>query len=217
MLDDGGSRDDELPIESLCLLLQTAVVLEHRGAAQALVSRLACVAHLSTGDYLAMCIGRHLGDAQVLVGDRAAARAHYARALEATGKIRFRPELALTHLGLAEVLLEEGDDSEALEHLDLAIPELRDMKMQHGLDRALKLLQGVGPQAPATDANVSHVLTLREREVARLLASGCSNREIADALIISEGTVEVHVKHILSKLGFRSRAQVAAWAANQSL
>jgi non-specific serine/threonine protein kinase len=53
--------------------------------------------------------------------------------------------------------------------------------------------------------------------VARLLAAGCSTREIADALVISEGTVEVHVKHILSKLGFRSRAQVAAWAANQSL
>jgi non-specific serine/threonine protein kinase len=38
---------------------------------------------------------------------------------------------------------------------------------------------------------------------------------IADTLIISEGTVEVHVKHILSKLGFRSRAQVAGWFARQ--
>jgi DNA-binding NarL/FixJ family response regulator len=50
-----------------------------------------------------------------------------------------------------------------------------------------------------------------------LVAAGRSNREIADALVIAEGTVEVHVKHILSKLGFRSRAQVAAWAANESL
>jgi DNA-binding NarL/FixJ family response regulator len=42
--------------------------------------------------------------------------------------------------------------------------------------------------------------------VARLLAAGRSNREIADALVITEGTVEVHVKHILSKLGVhRSR------------
>jgi len=39
-----------------------------------------------------------------------------------------------------------------------------------------------------------------------------SNREIADTLVISEGIVEVHVKHILSKLGLRSRAHVAAWA-----
>jgi non-specific serine/threonine protein kinase len=53
--------------------------------------------------------------------------------------------------------------------------------------------------------------------VARLIAAGRSNREVADTLMITEGTVEVHVKHILSKLGFRSRAQVAGWAANKSL
>jgi non-specific serine/threonine protein kinase len=58
---------------------------------------------------------------------------------------------------------------------------------------------------------------LREREVARLLAAGRSNREIAETVVISEGTVEVHVKHILGKLDLRSRAQVAVWAANQPL
>jgi DNA-binding NarL/FixJ family response regulator len=49
------------------------------------------------------------------------------------------------------------------------------------------------------------------------LAAGRSNREIADALVITEGTVEVHVKHILGKLGLRSRAQVAAWASDERL
>jgi non-specific serine/threonine protein kinase len=39
------------------------------------------------------------------------------------------------------------------------------------------------------------------------------NRQIAAALVISESTAEVHVKHMLGMLGFRSRAQVAAWAA----
>jgi class 3 adenylate cyclase/DNA-binding CsgD family transcriptional regulator len=63
----------------------------------------------------------------------------------------------------------------------------------------------------------SPFLTSREREVARLLAAGRTNREVADILVITEGTVEVHVKHILSKLGLRSRAQVAAWAMDQSL
>jgi non-specific serine/threonine protein kinase len=51
--------------------------------------------------------------------------------------------------------------------------------------------------------------------VARLLATGRSNREIADQLVISEGTVEVDVKPILSKLDLMSRAQVAAWPANE--
>ncbi|MBL8160831.1 MAG: response regulator transcription factor [Anaerolineae bacterium] len=54
-------------------------------------------------------------------------------------------------------------------------------------------------------------LTRREREVARLIAQGRSNREIADELVVSERTVEGHVSNILSKLGFRSRAQVSAW------
>ena len=47
------------------------------------------------------------------------------------------------------------------------------------------------------------------------MADGLSNREISARLVITEGTVEVHVKHILSKLGFRSRSQVAAWVAHQ--
>lgn len=55
-------------------------------------------------------------------------------------------------------------------------------------------------------------LSAREQEVARLVASGYSNRQIADALFISLGTVKDHVHSILSKTGFSSRAQViAAW------
>jgi DNA-binding NarL/FixJ family response regulator len=114
-------------------------------------------------------------------------------------------------------MLEEGDDAAAVMHLDSAIPEFRDMHMQSSLERGLRLLEHVKPQAPApvSDAVVLHNLTGREQEVARLLAVGRSNREIADTLIISEGTVEVHVKHILSKLGLRSRSQVAAWATDE--
>ena len=47
--------------------------------------------------------------------------------------------------------------------------------------------------------------------MARLIAAGLSNREIAAALVITERTVEGHVGNILAKLNFRSRAQVAAW------
>ncbi|TDX02564.1 regulatory LuxR family protein [Kribbella sp. VKM Ac-2566] len=54
-------------------------------------------------------------------------------------------------------------------------------------------------------------LSQREREVAGLVAKGLSNREIAGALVISERTAQNHVQHILTKLGFANRAQVAAW------
>ncbi|HEU5098683.1 MAG TPA: LuxR C-terminal-related transcriptional regulator [Roseiflexaceae bacterium] len=55
-------------------------------------------------------------------------------------------------------------------------------------------------------------LTPREREVVVLIAQGKSNRAIARALVISEKTAERHVANILSKLGFHSRTQIAAWA-----
>jgi DNA-binding CsgD family transcriptional regulator len=60
-------------------------------------------------------------------------------------------------------------------------------------------------------------LTRREREVAALIAQGKSNRDIAGALFLSERTVEGHAGNILAKLGFASRAQIAAWAVETGL
>ncbi|HZO25051.1 MAG TPA: tetratricopeptide repeat protein [Chloroflexota bacterium] len=60
-------------------------------------------------------------------------------------------------------------------------------------------------------------LSRREREVAQLVARGFTNRQIAEALTITEGTAINHLTHILNKLGFRSRAQVAAWVAERGL
>jgi non-specific serine/threonine protein kinase len=59
-------------------------------------------------------------------------------------------------------------------------------------------------------------LTRRESEVARLVAAGLSNRQIADRLFISPRTAEYHVEQIRNKLGFHSRAQVAAWSAEKT-
>jgi pimeloyl-ACP methyl ester carboxylesterase/DNA-binding CsgD family transcriptional regulator len=56
-------------------------------------------------------------------------------------------------------------------------------------------------------------LSRREREVAQLLARGLSNKEIAGRLYLSERTIDNHVHHILDKLGFDSRVQVATWLA----
>src|SRR5260370_1277650 len=60
-------------------------------------------------------------------------------------------------------------------------------------------------------------LTSREREVARLVAQGKSNRAIADELVVVVSTVEAHITHIFTKLGFSSRAQIAAWTADKGL
>ncbi|WP_113701386.1 ATP-binding protein [Nonomuraea lactucae] len=57
-------------------------------------------------------------------------------------------------------------------------------------------------------------LTPRELEIARLVARGMSNKAIAAALVIAQRTAEGHVEHILSKLGFNSRVQIAAWVSS---
>ncbi|MPY85168.1 MAG: LuxR family transcriptional regulator [Actinophytocola sp.] len=66
-----------------------------------------------------------------------------------------------------------------------------------------------------TSARADESLTRREREVATLIADGLSNKEIATKLVIARRTAEAHVEHILGKLGFSSRSQVAAWVAEQ--
>ena len=59
------------------------------------------------------------------------------------------------------------------------------------------------------------MLTPRELEVAGLVAEGLSNKGIASRLVIAQRTAEAHVEHILEKLGFSSRTQIAAWVAEE--
>jgi DNA-binding NarL/FixJ family response regulator len=71
--------------------------------------------------------------------------------------------------------------------------------------------------APATAKTPLDLLTARERQVAALVARGLTNRQIAEALIVTVGTAAIHVEHIRRKLGFRSRAQIASWAVEHGL
>jgi predicted ATPase/DNA-binding CsgD family transcriptional regulator len=71
-----------------------------------------------------------------------------------------------------------------------------------------------GGASPNGGASRPSVLTVREREVATLVAHGLSNRDIATELRISPATVARHMANIFTKLGYKSRAQVAVWAAD---
>ena len=105
-----------------------------------ILDRLAGSSQRTTGQYYLTCIGRHLGAAAALLDRPEEARKHYQEAIKVCTEMRFRPELALTRLQLAELLLEHYPDEkpEALEHLDFAINEFREMKMQPSLERALR-------------------------------------------------------------------------------
>lgn len=73
----------------------------------------------------------------------------------------------------------------------------------------------VSPPAPAKQPVMP--LSHREQQVAALVVQGLTNREIAETLGIAEKTANAHIQNILNKLGFNSRAQIAAWAATQDL
>jgi hypothetical protein len=135
-----GSAGDDTHILFDIAALQAAVLAGHRQAAELLLRRLSGSAFITSGGGLPTCIGRHLGAAAALLGRPDEARKYYRKAIKDCTEMRFRPELALSRLQLAELLLEHypGEKKEALELLDCAIGEFQDMKMQPSLERALR-------------------------------------------------------------------------------
>lgn len=76
---------------------------------------------------------------------------------------------------------------------------------------ASKLIKQLKPSTENTTNLIGDLLTQREIEIGRAIAQGLSNREIASALFVSEGTVKNHLTHILEKLGLRDRTQLAIY------
>jgi non-specific serine/threonine protein kinase len=142
-----------------------------------------------------------------------------------------RPKRVATLLGAADQLWEiMGRPLRTYQHLypyheqceHDARTQLGDHRFDKAFDRgramsvdeaiAFALEEQAAPVAPVESPSV---LTRREREIAELIAAGLTNRQIADRLVISVRTAETHAEHILTKLGFRSRVQVATWMSEQ--
>jgi len=135
-----GSAADETPGSESIAYLEAALLVRHQEGAELLLRRY-------TGSFAPVnvvwtmtCVPRHLGAATAFLGRYEEARKHYQEAIKVCTDARFRPELALTRLQLAELLLEHypEEKKEALEHLNFAINEFREMKMQPSLERALR-------------------------------------------------------------------------------
>jgi two-component system nitrate/nitrite response regulator NarL len=103
---------------------------------------------------------------------------------------------------------------------------LKDMEPEDILERLREAMRGrlvISPQLtellaralreqPRPTSLDQAGLTAREREILDLIAEGLSNKLIARELDVAVGTVKVHVKHLLKKLGLRSRVEAAVWA-----
>jgi tetratricopeptide (TPR) repeat protein len=166
------------------------------------------------------------GDALVLADDPAAAETAYLTAREAAQRRGARGMLWRIHASLAALYRNTGrrPDAQAeaaaahrlIDELAGAIPgpDLRQLFLAAARSR---VPFAGGRSSHQTETGAFSELTAREREVAALVARGYSNRAMADALVLSERTVESHVANALSKLGFNARAQLAVWAVEHGL
>jgi len=133
------------------------------------------------------------------------AETHLRAALAACKAMGSPPYEAMIHLELARLLGRHRPQDRAAEaHLDSAIRIARRLGMAPLTAAAAALRDAKG---------LAGALSAREEQVAALVAEGLSNRQIAHRLHLSERTAENHVTHILTKLGFDSRARIAAWYA----
>lgn len=100
---------------------------------------------------------------------------------------------------------------------------LKDMEPEQLIDQLRRVLQGHMTVSPALTPVLAQALrspqaatqadlTDRERQVLKMISAGLSNKMIGNKLGITEGTVKVHVKNLLHKLGLRSRVEAAVWA-----
>jgi DNA-binding CsgD family transcriptional regulator len=134
------------------------------------------------------------------------------------------PTLRELQLTLAKILREQNLEGQArseeeaarevAERLAATLPE---GKLRDAFTRAAGLSQSDGATTRGPADTPPGGLTPREREVAAHIAAGRANREIAEALFISERTVEAHVTNILRKLAVPSRAGIAAWAGRRGI
>jgi DNA-binding CsgD family transcriptional regulator len=148
-----------------------------------------------------------LGLAAATMGRLDDAVRHLRAGVALAERIGMPPAVAATTCELARVLARRqrpGDRDEA-SALAVSAAVLAQRLGLRPLERRARALTA-GPSGPG-------LLTRREDEIAVLVARGLTNRQIAALAHISERTVETHVQHILEKLGFAGRAQIAAWVA----
>ncbi len=151
-----------------------------------------------------------LGRLAALLGRGEEALDHFAAAVPVNMRLGARPFVAVTRLDWADTLRTQaarGALAGARVLARQAALEARRLDMPGPANRAERLADELEQAIQAGDP-----LTRREREIAELVSAGLTNRAIADRLVLSERTIEGHVRSTLAKLQLTNRTELAAWA-----
>lgn len=160
--------------------------------------------------YLRAVVGYARGSVLLAGGDPGAAGTVLRRSWVIWQELEAPYEAARVRLGIARACRQLGDHDTAEMELDAAGRVFAELGAVPALAQVRKLAAAAAPWAGAG-------LTAREGEVLRLVASGATNREIADTLVISEKTVARHAANIFTKLGVSTRAAATAYAHRHGL
>jgi DNA-binding CsgD family transcriptional regulator len=169
-------------------------------------------------------------DGQLSLAERFGSRRLVAGALRTAGKIAARPEEAVRLSGeaaevfrgcdarletaraleqLGELLVDQGRRPAGLEALAQAADLAAQCNAAGMADRVASTATHAGPRRERRLSRGLHAFTPSERRIARMVADGLTNREIADQLFLSQKTVEAHLSRAYRKLGVSSRTQLA--------
>ncbi len=160
------------------------------------------------------------GQALSAVGRATEAEVALRAAQESAEQHGMKPILWRIHVSLGRLFKASGRREQAQSQFGAAreliavlAAKVPDETLRDNFVRQAHAMMPVAPSpSPTKTAKAQYDgLTRREREVAVSIAQGKSNHAIAQGLVLSERTVEKHVENIMSKLGFASRAQIAAW------
>jgi DNA-binding CsgD family transcriptional regulator len=147
---------------------------------------------------------------RALLSTGATAEQLYREALDHLERCQMRVERARAHLLYGEWLRRENRRTDARVQLRAAHDQFTSMGIEAFAERARGELQATGERVRKRAAETRDDLTAQERQIARLARGGLSNAEIGARLFLSPRTVEWHLRKVFTKLGIRSRGQLAA-------
>jgi DNA-binding CsgD family transcriptional regulator len=190
---------------ALSELIEAAVRSEDTARARGALERLAEATSAAETDWALGIAAR----SRALLSEGETADRLYQEAIERLGRTRLRPELARAHLLYGEWLRRNGRRVDARAQLRAAHEQFTSIGMEAFAERARKELLATGERLRKRTVETRDDLTAQERQIALLASDGLSNPEIGARLFLSPRTVEWHLRKVFTKLGVRSRRELA--------